>query len=56
MSEKEPHIKSRAILLLLWGGRGSNYRLLQLRDTLFNETDEHHDMGIEQVNTLYAED
>ncbi|SFD65363.1 Predicted DNA-binding transcriptional regulator YafY, contains an HTH and WYL domains [Lentibacillus persicus] len=29
--------------------RGSNYRLLQLREILFNETDEQHDMGIDEL-------
>ncbi|SFA97114.1 Predicted DNA-binding transcriptional regulator YafY, contains an HTH and WYL domains [Lentibacillus halodurans] len=29
--------------------RGSNYRLLQLREILFNETDEYHDLGVDQL-------
>ncbi|QKY70561.1 YafY family protein [Lentibacillus sp. CBA3610] len=29
--------------------RGSNYRLLQLREILFNETDDYHDLGIDEL-------
>lgn len=29
--------------------RGSNYRLLQLKEILFNETDEYHDIGINEL-------
>src|SRR5699024_2441071 len=29
--------------------RGSNYRLLRLQEILFNETDEYHDLGIDQL-------
>src|SRR5699024_8107664 len=36
--------------------RGSNYRLLQLQEILFNETDEYHDLGIDQlIEKLRAE-
>ncbi|MFD1363483.1 helix-turn-helix transcriptional regulator [Lentibacillus salinarum] len=29
--------------------RGSHHRLLHLRDILFNDTDEHHDLGIDEL-------
>ncbi|WP_188454692.1 helix-turn-helix transcriptional regulator [Virgibacillus oceani] len=30
--------------------RGSNYRLLKIKDVLFNETDDFHELGIEEIS------